>query len=307
MAMRRRDFIKVVGGSAITWPIAAHAQQTDGKRRVSILLPYTEADAEIQTWMASFVQALRELGWIDGSNVQIDMHRTTPDVGRVNQAAIEVADRKPDVILANGPLAVASLKQITNTIPIVFVGVGDPVGSGFVASLPQPGGNITGFTVGEFTMSGKLPEILKKIAPHVARVTVIYSPQQGVPQVGRLAAVQTAAAALSLQASAASAVSAEEIKRAIEKLDGELDRGGDCTPCSCHDYKPQPHHRAVGALSTAGSLRNSSFCQGWWIGRIWNRPRCAISPSSDLRRSHSQRRKARRPPNPGSDKVHAYR
>jgi putative ABC transport system substrate-binding protein len=225
MAMRRRDFIKVVGGSAITWPIAAHAQQTDGKRRVSILLPYTEADAEIQTWMASFVQALRELGWIDGSNVQIDMHRTTPDVGRVNQAAIEVADRKPDVILANGPLAVASLKQITNTIPIVFVGVGDPVGSGFVASLPQPGGNITGFTVGEFTMSGKLPEILKKIAPHVARVTVIYSPQQGVPQVGRLAAVQTAAAALSLQASAASAVSAEEIKRAIEKLDGELDRG----------------------------------------------------------------------------------
>jgi putative ABC transport system substrate-binding protein len=225
MAMRRRDFIKVVGGSAITWPIAARAQQTDGKRRVSILLPYTEADAEIQTWMASFVQALRELGWIDGSNVQIDMHRTTPDVGRVNQAAIEVADRKPDVILANGPLAVASLKQITNTIPIVFVGVGDPVGSGFVASLPQPGGNITGFTVGEFTMSGKLPEILKKIAPHVARVTVIYSPQQGVPQVGRLAAVQTAAAALSLQASAASAVSAEEIKRAIEKLDGELDRG----------------------------------------------------------------------------------
>jgi putative ABC transport system substrate-binding protein len=137
---------------------------------------------------------------------------------------MEVIDRKPHVILANGPLAVASLKQITSTIPIVFVNVADPVGSGFVAGLARPGGNITGFTLGEFTMSGKMPEILKKIAPHVARVTVIYNPQQ-VPQVGRLAAVQTAAATFGLQVSAASTVSAEEIKQAIEKLEGEPDRG----------------------------------------------------------------------------------
>jgi len=223
--MRRRDFISLVGGTVATWPLPARAQQTDGKQRVSILLPYAEDDAEVQTWMATFVQAFRELGWIDGSNVQIDTHRTTPDVGRMNQAAIAVVDRKPHVILATGPLAVTSLKQLTSTIPIVFLSVADPVGSGFVASLAQPGGNITGFTLGEFTMSGKMPEILKKIAPHVTRVTVIYSPQQGVPQVGRLAAVQTAAATLGLQVSAASAVSAEEIKHAIEKLDGESDRG----------------------------------------------------------------------------------
>ena len=222
--MRRREFITMLGGAAI-WPLAARAQQPIGKRRVSILLPYAEVDAEIQTWMASFVQALRELGWIDGSNVQIDTHWTaTGDVGRNNQAAMEVIDRKPDVILANGPLAVASLKQVTSTIPIVFVSVADPVGSGFVASLARPGGNITGFTLGEFTMSGKMPEILKKIAPHVARVTVIYNPQQ-IPQVGRLAAVQMAAATLGLQVSAASVVTAEEIKHAIEKLDGEPDRG----------------------------------------------------------------------------------
>ena len=201
------------------------AQQTDGNRRVSILLPFAEADAEVQTWIATFVQALRESVWIDGSNIQIDTHRATPDVGRINQAAMEVIDRKPHVILATGPLAVASLKQLTSTIPIVFLSVADPVGSGFVAGLAQPGGNITGFTLGEFTINGKMPEILKKIAPHVARVTVIYSPQQGVPQVGRLAAVQTAAATLGLQVSAASAVSAEEIKHAIEKLDGESDRG----------------------------------------------------------------------------------
>jgi len=223
--VRRRDFITLVSGAAVTWPLAARAQQTDGKQRVSILLPFAEGDAEIQTWMATFVQAFRELGWIDGSNVQIDTHWTTSDVGRMNQAAMAVVDRKPHVILANGPLAVASLKQLTSTIPIVFLGVADPVGSGFVAGLAQPGGNITGFTLGEFTMSGKMPEMLKKIAPHVTRVTVIYSPQQGVPQVGRLAAVQTAAATLGLQVSAASAVSAEEIKHAIEKLDGESDRG----------------------------------------------------------------------------------
>ena len=223
--MRRRDFISLVGGTVAAWPLPARPQQTDGKQRVSILLPFTEADAEVQTWMATFVQAFRELGWIDGSNVQIDTHWTTSDVGRMNQAALAVVDRKPHVILANGPLAVASLKQLTSTIPIVFLGVADPVGSGFVASLAQPGGNITGFTLGEFTMSGKMPEILKKIAPHVTRVTVIYSPQQGVPQVGRLAAVQTAAATLGLQVSAASVTTAEEIQHAIEKLDGEPDRG----------------------------------------------------------------------------------
>ena len=221
--MRRREFITLVVGAS-AWPLAARAQHGNGKQRISILIPFTEADAEVQTWIAAFIQALRELGWIDGSNAEIDTHWTTGDVGRNNQAAMEVADRKPDVIFANGPLAVASLKQITSTIPIVFTGVADPVGSGFVASLARPGGNITGFTVGEFTMSGKLPEILKKIAPNVASVTVIYNAQQ-VPQVGRLAAVQTAAATLGLQVSGVSAASVEEVKHAIEKLEGERDRG----------------------------------------------------------------------------------
>jgi putative tryptophan/tyrosine transport system substrate-binding protein len=222
--MRRREFIAFVCTTAVAWPLAARAQQTDDKQRLSILLSFAEGDAEVQTWLASFVQGLRELGWIDGSNVLIDTHWTTDDVGRSNQAAVEVIDRKPHVILANGPLAVASLKPITSTIPIVFTGVADPVGSGFVASLARPGGNITGFTLGEFTMNGKMPEILKKIAPHVIRVTVIYNPQQ-VPQVGRLAAVQTAAATLGLQVSAASVTSAEEIRHAIEKLESDPDRG----------------------------------------------------------------------------------
>src|SRR5215469_15356448 len=97
-AMRRRDFISLVGGTVAAWPLPARAQQTDGKQRVSILLPFVEDDAEVQTWMATFVQAFRELGWIDVSNIQIDTHRATPDVGRINQAAMEVIDRKPHVI-----------------------------------------------------------------------------------------------------------------------------------------------------------------------------------------------------------------
>jgi putative tryptophan/tyrosine transport system substrate-binding protein len=215
--VRRRDFITVFGGVAVAWPLAARAQQPDGKRRVSILLPFIEADVEIQTWMASFVQTLRESGWIDGSNVQIDTHWTTADVDRINQAAMEVIDGKPDVIVANGPLTLAALRPMTNKIPIVFTGVADPVGTGFVASLAQPGGNITGFTLGEFAMSGKLLGLLKQVAPEISRVTVMYYPVQ-VPQVGRLGAIQAAAAPLGLPVSGASVTNADEITRVIAGL-----------------------------------------------------------------------------------------
>ena len=186
--------------------------------------PVRRSRRRTPAWTPSFVQTLRELGWIDGSNVQIDTHWTTADVGRINQAATEVIDGKPDVIFASGPLILAALRPMTNKIPIVFAGVADPVGTGFVASLAQPGGNITGFTLGEFAMSGKLLEVLKQVAPQVSRVTVIYYPLQ-VPQVGRLGAIQTAAPALGLQVSGASVSNADEIMHVIESLGSEPDRG----------------------------------------------------------------------------------
>jgi putative ABC transport system substrate-binding protein len=196
---------------------ASGACAATGRRAPCIDIgPNAEADAEIQTWTASFVQTLRELGWIDGSNVRIDMHSTTADVGRINQAAMEVIDGKPDVIFASGPLTLAALRSMTNKIPIVFAGVADPVGTGFVASLAQPGGNITGFTLGEFAMSGKLLGVLKQVAPEISRVTVIYYPVQ-VPQVGRLGAIQ-AAAPLGLPVSGASVTNADEITRVIASL-----------------------------------------------------------------------------------------
>jgi putative ABC transport system substrate-binding protein len=196
--MRRREFIVLISGAAAGWSVAVGAQQIQDMRRVAILTSFAEPESEVQGWLAAFIQELRDLGWIDGGNIRIDTDWATADVGRLNRAAMELIDRKPDVIVANGPLTLAALRPMTSKIPIVFTGVADPVGTGFVASLARPGGNITGFTLGEFAMSGKLLAVLKQVAPQVSRVTVIYFPLQ-VPQVGRLGAIQTAAPALGLQ------------------------------------------------------------------------------------------------------------
>ena len=163
--MKRREFITLAGGMAV-WPLTARAQQNKRTRRVAILTPAAE-DPEHGRWFAAFVQELHDLGWIDGETIQIDTHWATADVGRINRAAMEVIDRKPDVIVASGPLSVAALRPMTSTIPIVFTNVADPVGTGLVASLARPGGNITGFTLGEFAMSGKLLNVLKQVAPQV--------------------------------------------------------------------------------------------------------------------------------------------
>jgi putative ABC transport system substrate-binding protein len=220
--MRRRKFIAFLGAAAL--PLSARAQQVQGMRRVAIMTTFSENETEVQKWFEAFVQQVRDLGWIERTNIQIDTHWATSDVRRVNRAAMELVDRKPDAILAVGPLTVAALRPMTSKIPIVFTGVADPVGTGLIASLAQPGGNITGFTLGEFTMSGKLLELLKQVAPQVSRITVIYFPQQ-VPQVGRLAAIQMAAPALGLQVSGASVSNADEITHGIESLGTEPGRG----------------------------------------------------------------------------------
>jgi putative tryptophan/tyrosine transport system substrate-binding protein len=221
--VRRREFIALVSGLLI-WPHIARAQQIERIRRLGILMPFAETDPEIQRWLTAFIEGLQQSGWIEGSNIRIDTHWTSSDVGHISSAAADLLDRKPDVILANGPLAVAAFRQMTGKIPIIFVGVADPVGSGFVASLARPGGNITGFTLGEFTMSGKLLELLKQIAPQISRVSVIYNPQQ-VPQVGRLATIQAIAPSLGLQMSGVSAANVDEIAQAIENLGAEPGRG----------------------------------------------------------------------------------
>jgi len=221
--MRRREFITLVGG-LLTWPRVLHAQQIERTRRLAILMPFPETDPEIQRWLTAFKEGLQQFGWIEGGNIRIDTYWSAPDATNIGKVAAELIDHKPDVISATGPLAVAALRQMTAKIPIVFTGVADPVASGLVASLARPGGNVTGFTLGEFPMGGKMLGMLKQIAPQITRVSVIYNPQQ-VPQVGRLAAIQTAAPSLGLQVSGASASNADEITQAIENLGTEPSRG----------------------------------------------------------------------------------
>jgi putative tryptophan/tyrosine transport system substrate-binding protein len=222
--VRRRDLIGGIIGSATAWPLATLAQRSEGMRRLGILLVFPESDPEPRRWVTALVESLRELGWTAGGNIQIDYRWVSTDIDRINKVAAELIELKPDVILTAGPLPVVALQQMTSNIPIVFLGIADPVSSGFVASLAHPGGNITGFALGEFTMSGKLLEVLKQVAPQVSRVVVMYNPLQ-VPQVGRLASIQTAAPSLGIQVTAASATNTDQITQIIENFGRETDGG----------------------------------------------------------------------------------
>jgi putative ABC transport system substrate-binding protein len=180
------------------------AQEINRMRRLGVLLPLTEKDSEGQKQVAAFVQGLRELSWTERDNLRIDYRWPSADVSRIHRAANELVELKPDAILAETALTVAPLQQMTTTIPIVFLRIVDPVGSGFVASLARPGGNITGFTPSEFSMRAKLLEILKEVAPQVSRVGVIYNPVQ-TPQVGQWRAIEAVAPTLGVQVSDAPA------------------------------------------------------------------------------------------------------
>ena len=162
--MKRRDFITLIGGAAATWPLAARAQQSERVRRVGVLVASAADDSQFQTWVGAFLQALAQLGWIDGRNVRVDIRWATANADDLRRHAAELAALAPDVLVAaTGTATAAPLLQATRTVPIVFVQVIDPVGAGFVASLAQPGGNATGFTSFEYGLSGKWLELLKQI------------------------------------------------------------------------------------------------------------------------------------------------
>src|ERR1039458_8783415 len=153
--MNRRDLITVFGGIAVAWPFRAPAQQSNRMRRIGVLMGWDENDPEAQFNLAAFVQGLQQLGWVDGRNVRIDYRWANGDINRMRMFAKELVDLQPDVILANTTPVTAALQHETRMIPIVFVIVSDPVGAGFVASLPLPGGNITGFIHTEGEIAGK--------------------------------------------------------------------------------------------------------------------------------------------------------
>jgi putative ABC transport system substrate-binding protein len=170
--MKRREFITLLGGAA-AWPLMAQAQSSVATKRVSILEGLAKTDAEGQARIAAFIQGLRQLGWNDGVNIQLEYHWDVSGNTLSRELAAEVVGNNPDVIVTNSPTGLAAVKQATNVIPIVFAQVADPVDDGFVVSLAHPGGNITGFAISEHTMSTKWLQILKEIAPRTKRVGFI--------------------------------------------------------------------------------------------------------------------------------------
>jgi ABC-type uncharacterized transport system substrate-binding protein len=213
--IRRREFITLVGGAAVAWPVAARAQQQGERmRRIGVLMNLTAEDAESQARNTAFLQALRQLGWTDGGNVRIDYRWAAADPERFRLYAAELVASAPDVIVAYATPAVAALQQATRTLPIVFVSVIDPVGANVVESLSHPGGNVTGFTLFEYSISAKWLELLKELAPTLTRVAVVRDAAIAAG-IGQFAAIQTVAPLLDIELSAVNVRDKGEIERAL--------------------------------------------------------------------------------------------
>ena len=211
--MRRRQFITLIGGAAATWPLVARAQ-AERMRRIGLLIPFAEDNPVGQARLAAFLLGLKQLGWADGSNVRIDTRWGAGDANLTRTYAMELVALGPDVIMAFTSAAVAPLRQVTRSVPIVFAVVADAVGAGYVESLAQPGGNVTGFAGQEYALSGKSLELLKEIVPRVTRVAVLRDSTLAAGP-GQFGALQAVAPSLGMELRPVDLHDAGEIERAI--------------------------------------------------------------------------------------------
>jgi putative ABC transport system substrate-binding protein len=213
--MRRRTFIALVSGAAVAWPLATRAQQADRVRRVGVLMGGVgEDDLDGQARIAAFLHGLAQLAWTEGRNVRIDTRWSAGNADGIRKHAAELVALAPDVILASGTSTMGPLLQATRAVPIVFAGVSDPVGAGFVDSLSRPGGNATGFMQFEYSLSAKWLELLKQIAPGVTRAAVLRNPAE-TSGIGQFAVIQSVAPSVGMEVSPVSVRDAGEIERGV--------------------------------------------------------------------------------------------
>jgi putative ABC transport system substrate-binding protein len=222
--VKRRDFIALLSGTVATWPMAARGQQGDRVRRVGALIVGAEGDPGQQALVTAFRMALAALNWTEGRNLQLDVRWASGDAGRMATLAAELVATAPEAILASATPATTALQRATRTIPIVFVGVVDPVAGGLVASLAHPGGNITGFSNFEYTIAGKWLEVLKEMAPRTRRVLVVA--HSGNPTwVGHFRTVEATAPVLDLAVTRIDPLDIGDLARAIESFAREPNGG----------------------------------------------------------------------------------
>ena len=214
--MRRREFITLVGGAAATWPLTANAQQPDRMRRIGVLMAHAESDPEFQAYVAAFREGLQKVGWVEGRNFRLDFRWGALDDAELRRrSAIELIALKPDLIVTQNTPPTATMLQQTRTIPVVFVVVADPVGSGFVQNLARPGGNATGFTIMEPTTTGKWLELLKEVAPRSNRAAMLFNPATAPYASIYLNPFKAAAASLGLEPIAATVHDRAELDTVI--------------------------------------------------------------------------------------------
>jgi ABC-type uncharacterized transport system substrate-binding protein len=222
--MRRREFITLLGGAAVAWPLAVTGQQAARVRRIGVLSIGNETDPEAKRRRSIFVQGLQKLGWMEGANLMIDYRFAGDDSERMRLDATELVNLKPDVIWTTGGLSLLQLKRATRTIPIVFIQLFDPVGSGFVSSLAQPDGNITGFSLGEFSLGGKTLEVLREMVPQLNRVAVLLNIEQP-PHVAMWSTIRATAASVGVRLTVMDVQDPAEIERRIDDFSREPNGG----------------------------------------------------------------------------------
>ncbi|MGB9044196.1 MAG: ABC transporter substrate-binding protein [Pseudolabrys sp.] len=222
--MKRREFVALLGGTAVAWPLKARAQKGEKVRRIAILLPATSDDPEFQARVGALRQGLQQLGWSIGRNVRIDTRWATANANDIRKHASELALQAPDIIVAHGTSTVRPMLQATQTIPIVFPVAADPVGAGLVDSLARPGGNVTGFMVNDYSISGKWLELLQQISPSLNRVAVLRDPTQG-SGTSEFAVIQAMAPSLRVEVNAVNVRDPAEIERAVAAF-ADASKGG---------------------------------------------------------------------------------
>ena len=274
--MRRREFLKLVGGSAVAWPLVARAQQPERMRRIGVLMGYAESDRQGQANVAAFRMGLQKLGWTEGRNVTIEYRWAAAEADLVQRFAKELVALQPDLILTqNTPITAAVLQQ-TRTIPIIFANVSDPVGSGFVAGLPRPGGNVTGLIDIDASMAGKWLGLLKEVAPRVARVAFLFNPATAPFAEYYVTPLKAAAASFAVEAIAAPVRDTSELESVVAGHAREPDGGlivmpeafmnvhrAEVTSLAAHYRLPAVYPRRffaeVGGLLSYGNDQSDNF------------------------------------------------